>query len=279
MHLKKNVFRTRIALQLVVLAVLFLSGCHKDDGLQGSDPKPDPQNRAPAPFALLTPEIDEENASRNPSLSWEQATDPDGDTVVYDVYLDTEENPVTLIAKELNTTIYDFTENLQFNETYYWKVVAKDGKGASVESEVRSYHIKIPIKFLTQFLSTGDKQVPPISTSFSYSDGKAIELNNNGDIWEVTYAMANSHFSGFGRNQQTVLYLFTENKQQKSVELDEGASVSKWTFVYDTEERITAIILEGMSEGEGNWRSHAFWPRYLWWRNKISKLEQRVPHS
>ncbi|MFW6150778.1 MAG: C1 family peptidase [Chloroflexota bacterium] len=62
-------------------------------------------------------------------LSW-TGGDPDtGDTVTYDVYLDTADAS-TLVSNDRATTTYD-PGALAYDSTYFWKIVAEDNHGAS----------------------------------------------------------------------------------------------------------------------------------------------------
>jgi alpha-tubulin suppressor-like RCC1 family protein len=77
------------------------------------------------------------NQSANVSLQW-SVGDPDGDTLIYDVYLEEGDNtPDTLVlhgkpARSINPILAN-------NKTYYWKVVAFDDFGASTEGPVWNF--------------------------------------------------------------------------------------------------------------------------------------------
>ncbi|MDN5338816.1 MAG: hypothetical protein PWQ20_1886 [Thermotogaceae bacterium] len=71
-----------------------------------------------------------------PTLSW-QASDPDGDALTYDIYFGTSPNP-PLIKIGHNSNTYT-PGKLQSKTTYYWKIVAKDGKGGEKASTVSSF--------------------------------------------------------------------------------------------------------------------------------------------
>ncbi len=95
-------------------------------------------NNPPAAFNLLSPVNGAtDHLYIDFLLEWETATDPEGDTVTYDVILDTDTNPTTVISSDQTGTTYGPT--LSNGTTYYWKVVAKDGKGGTRESEVWSF--------------------------------------------------------------------------------------------------------------------------------------------
>ncbi|MEA2054029.1 MAG: hypothetical protein U9O96_02765, partial [Candidatus Thermoplasmatota archaeon] len=65
------------------------------------------------------------DVSINPTLSW-QCSDPDNDALIYDVYFGTSSNP-PLKASGITSTTYN-PGTLNYDTTYYWKVVANDGQ-------------------------------------------------------------------------------------------------------------------------------------------------------
>tara|TARA_B100001146_G_scaffold223545_1_gene238497 strand:+ start:5469 stop:6656 length:1188 start_codon:yes stop_codon:yes gene_type:complete len=92
-------------------------------------------NESPENFSLLTPENNSIDVVTLPLLSWEQSTDPDGDSVTYAVYLDQDEDPKTIIASDLSDTSFELSNPLEGNKVYYWKVIANDSE-LSKESEI-----------------------------------------------------------------------------------------------------------------------------------------------
>ena len=74
------------------------------------------------PVAEL-PENNSEDISVSTSLFW-FGNDPDADAVKYDVYLGTNTTP-SLLAENLEDNIFN-PINLEFNTTYYWKIVVTD---------------------------------------------------------------------------------------------------------------------------------------------------------
>lgn len=70
------------------------------------------------------------------NLVW-SGGDPDGDTVTYDIYFDTNPSPA-LKAEDLNETTYD-PGRLDFITTYYWKVEATDKYGYTTIGPIWSF--------------------------------------------------------------------------------------------------------------------------------------------
>ncbi|TGV04196.1 FISUMP domain-containing protein [Flavivirga rizhaonensis] len=70
-------------------------------------------------------------------LDWSDVTDPEGDAVSYDVYIDKQNTPTTLVA---TVTTSEYTPStLDINSAYYWYVVAKDAAGNSTPSRISGF--------------------------------------------------------------------------------------------------------------------------------------------
>jgi len=98
-------------------------------------------NAPPGPFSLLQLANESTDVVPTPTFNWETATDPDGDTVTYDFYLDNEADPTTLVAEDLTDTTFAVPDSMALSlvRGYSWKVVAKDGQGGETSSEVFSF--------------------------------------------------------------------------------------------------------------------------------------------
>jgi hypothetical protein len=85
-------------------------------------------NNAPAPFDLFSPVDGDQNVPLSPTLTWEQAVDPDGDPVTYDVYLeDINFSPGQISS--MNPNLFTIPLSLNYNTEYLWEVIAYDNKG------------------------------------------------------------------------------------------------------------------------------------------------------
>ncbi|MCK9212399.1 MAG: fibronectin type III domain-containing protein [Ignavibacteriaceae bacterium] len=105
--------------------IIIFSSCKKDD----SNPT-QPTNNAPSTPSNPIPIDGTTEVSRSPVLSW-TCSDPDaGDSVKYDLYLASVNPPNTLTASSWIYPNYSLT-GLDTNRTYYWRVTAKDSRGAS----------------------------------------------------------------------------------------------------------------------------------------------------
>ncbi|HLW32002.1 MAG TPA: lipocalin family protein [Aequorivita sp.] len=115
----------------IFLLSLALISCSTDDGV--------PANQAPKGFDLIEVADGATGVSLKPTLTWSAAADPDGDAVVYDLYVGTSNPPTSSIASNLTQTTFTLNTNLEINTAYYWRVVAKDGNGGETASSVYSF--------------------------------------------------------------------------------------------------------------------------------------------
>lgn len=109
----------------MVIFVILLANC----GLQILNTKPYiPSNPTPSDNAT--------GITINPTLSWE-CYDPDGDTLIYDIYFGTDSNPPLI---KLGHTSRSYSPGpLQYGSKYHWKIVAKDGRGGVREGLIWSF--------------------------------------------------------------------------------------------------------------------------------------------
>lgn len=96
---------------------------------QASIPPYPPYNPYPADGAT--------NQAFDVDISW-SGGDPDGDSVVYDVYFDTVYPPTNLVSSGQGSTFYDLAM-LGPTTPYYWKIVAWDEHGASTSGPIWSF--------------------------------------------------------------------------------------------------------------------------------------------
>ena len=94
-------------------------------------------NQPPESVLLLNPLDKATGVPTTVTFMW-QATDPDNDDLVYDLYLADNPDIFTLVAANISTSTFE-KSGLSYETTYYWKVVAKDGKGGVATSTVYSF--------------------------------------------------------------------------------------------------------------------------------------------
>lgn len=124
--------KTRFILMILLFGtIMSFTNCSKDD---------DVKNTAPTASNLASPANEATNVTRDLILTWEQSTDVEEDEITYDVYLGESENlsENELVASDMSELSYIPT-GIEFSKNYYWKVIAKDTKGASSSSSVFSF--------------------------------------------------------------------------------------------------------------------------------------------
>ena len=91
------------------------------------------------PFApeLISPSNGEDVSSDDITLQWE-ANDVDQDDLVYDIYIDTVDPPVTLVSEDQTETSFNF--NLGVSTIYFWRIIVKDENGGETVGQVWSFN-------------------------------------------------------------------------------------------------------------------------------------------
>lgn len=117
---------------ILIAFIALISSCTSDDD-------DSTKNQAPNSFNLIEVADGTTNSALNPIFSWNASTDPDGDAVSYDLYLDTTNPPTTLIAGKLSETNYTSEASLAHETTYYWSIAANDGNGGKTQSKVFNF--------------------------------------------------------------------------------------------------------------------------------------------
>jgi len=97
-------------------------------------------NYAPFPAEAVNPKRGENLTVVNNQIDLEwTASDIDEDIISYDIYLDTTENPTTLIGTTTETTLPSIP--VISNTLYTWKVVTHDSSNNSSSSEIFEFRI------------------------------------------------------------------------------------------------------------------------------------------
>lgn len=114
---------------ILLFLTITIAACSSDDD--------GPSNQAPDKAILLNPSNQAKDLEASEvELKWQATTDPDGDAVSYDIYLDTIHPPEAKIMGDISETSLKLTEDIEFDKTYYWSVVAKDESGAESNSNI-----------------------------------------------------------------------------------------------------------------------------------------------
>ena len=136
-------------------------------------------NHSPAIPQLISPANHAKSQNLTVSLNW-TSSDPDGDSLFYDVYMDTTSSPVKLVASNLPQNLF-VVSGLDSAKTYYWCVKAQDGLGLSSDlSTVYSF-------------STLGKMVILINESF---ESYAVNTFPSSGGWILQYNGAGNSYQG-----------------------------------------------------------------------------------
>ena len=106
-------------------------------------------------------------------LSW-SATDPDNDPLTYEVHLDTNDPPQEVVAIQ-SATSYDPPGDLAYSTTYYWQIIADDGRGGVTPGPVWSFSTAAP------------PNQPPNTPSSPLPSNSATNITTTTDLnWSAT---------------------------------------------------------------------------------------------
>jgi len=143
----------------------------------------------PPAINLTAPSRGTTITSVKPTLQWTADDADDGDSLTFDVYLDDNQNPVTLADD--NSAQRSFTTgSLIEGMTYYWKVVAGDGTDQTT-SEIWSFYInKKPLASINAD-STSIKEGEKVSFNASGS------TDEDGDVTEYNYTFGDGSSTGW----------------------------------------------------------------------------------
>lgn len=146
-------------------------------------------------------------------LEW-SCSDPDGDSLTFKVYFGTSSNPPLVDSYHTNESYY--TGTLLPDETYYWKIVAKDGEGGTTSGPIWRFETPETIKSWNNIVLHEDYWLYS-SPIYIGEDGRVF-----GNIylkdWDEDYGLE-------------VLFMTTSNYEN----FEEGNSYSAWHKSFYTE--------------------------------------------
>ena len=130
--------RIQVSPLLAILSfslLIGLSGCDndKDDDPPSNSPPSQPSDPVPADSAT--------DQSINIDLSW-ICSDPDGDSLTFDVHFGTTTNPQVVSSGQTETN-YNLGV-LENSATYYWQIVAHDNHTHTIAGPVWSFTTAVP---------------------------------------------------------------------------------------------------------------------------------------
>ena len=93
-------------------------------------------NYAPFPADLITPKSESSVNSGSIKFEWNGSDVDEGDSLTFDLYVDTNNPPTNKVKTNLSSSTTNVTLDAG---TYYWKIVTKDSKGSNSDSGVAMF--------------------------------------------------------------------------------------------------------------------------------------------
>ncbi|MCP4706729.1 MAG: hypothetical protein GY865_19195, partial [candidate division Zixibacteria bacterium] len=164
-----------------------------------------PANTPPNVPSLLTPT---DNATDiiafDITLSWIGGDSNAGDVVVYDVYCDTVNPPTRLFTRTADTSID--IDRLSIEQTYYWKVIARDSRNGVTEGPVWQFTtINTPPQIPSYNLPLNNSAIVPDNVYLSWQE--AIDRDTDDTIVDYDIYFGTSATPPlFAANQTELFY-------------------------------------------------------------------------
>lgn len=205
-------------------------------------------NDPPEQFNLISPSPGVEVTSTQPKLVWNNATDKEGDSVTYSVYVYSDAGLNTVVASatgllpgDNGMTPWVVTPALSNNTTYYWRVIARDANGADTSTPARPFLVKVG----SNHAPTSPGIVAPLVGGEVASNTVALTVNNavdsDGDTLtysfeldtSISFDSVNKRLSGplAGGNGQTIWTvnnLLENTRYYWRVKASDGHAESEW---------------------------------------------------
>ena len=160
-------------------------------------------------------------------ISW-TGGDPNGDTVYYNVYLGTDPTPDSgeLVSQHQTSTSYD-PGTLQFDRTYYWKIVANDGL-YTINGPI--WHFTTRSTYSIVNLDTGEAfaSIQDAIDDDDTIDGHTIKVYNG--IYYENNIVINKAIILLGENKDTTIVDGTEDFNRVFLINTDGVTISGFTI-------------------------------------------------
>ena len=186
LNLRYNLNVMKVSHLIMFLLSVITIGCKNDDNGSNSS------NTAPGVFNLIGVTDNAIQVDPFPNFNWEASTDPDGDSVTYDFYLDKNPDPSTLVAADLGSPSYSAFEQLNFLSQYFWKVIAKDGNGGVTSSTIFSFTTRklrlpnIPVPTSMVFDARFSQSAAAFQNKLWIIGGVVDGVGYDDDVWSTS---------------------------------------------------------------------------------------------
>ncbi|MCX6122430.1 MAG: SUMF1/EgtB/PvdO family nonheme iron enzyme [Ignavibacteriales bacterium] len=204
-------------------------------------------NNAPTVPANPFPTDNANSVSSPINLSW-SCNDPDGDTLIYDVYRGTVNPPTTIVATQESST-YIIQNDLVVNATYYWKIVARDKKGAITSGPIWRFTTTATFSYVSIAGGTFTARTTPITISSFKMDKYEVTYGLWTDVrnWALTHGYTNTDIpAGNNGNNGTIHHPVTQVNWYEVVKWCNARSEKEGlTPVYYTDSTQTTVYRTG----------------------------------
>ena len=217
-------------------------------------------NNPPSQPSYLYPQNGATGISINDDLGWSACTDP-GNTITYDVYFGTTTSP-PLVSPNQTATTYDNPVAMNFNTTYYWKIIAWDNHEASTSGPLWNFTTSInnpPNTTGNPNPANSSTNVPIIQT-LSWTggdpDGDPVTYNVYFGM-NTTPSMAVNNQSELSYGPLTLLYYKTYYWRIVAWD-NHGAFTNGSLWHFTTKRPTTVYVDDNFNENTPEWNSTRF---------------------
>ncbi len=141
------------------------------------------KNSSPNSPIILSPSANQQLSEPNVYFVW-QAEDPDGDSLVFDLYLTADSEQEQLIAENINTYFYQFN-SLEMGKNYTLRIVAKDQKGGESTSQIRFSTKVIPEEKVYLYSPSGEMGVTIYEVTDPNNPQEIATIDTPGNVTDV----------------------------------------------------------------------------------------------
>jgi len=192
----------------ILVLTAFLWSCGGSGG-DTPDPDPIPENKAPSVPSLVYPSANLLCIDNTINFSWNASTDPDGDTVSYEIQI-AKDNQFTQIVQSVSNSSTTRTISLDKGVAYYWRVSAKDSKNKSSSfSSANSFYTEG--EGVSNYLPFSPEVISPtlndvITGTSATLEWNASDVDNDPLTYDVYFGTVNPPTATVSTNQTTKTY-------------------------------------------------------------------------
>ncbi|NQU84158.1 MAG: fibrobacter succinogenes major paralogous domain-containing protein [Mariniphaga sp.] len=241
--------KTKFLLIMLIMVSLIFFSCSKDSTGPKNDKPDEPSNPSPADNST--------NISISQTLNW-SCSDPDDDPLTYDVYFGESTAP-PIVNDGQSSTTYD-PGTLNYETTYYWKIVAEDDNSNSTTGDVWEFTTTSGGTGTVTDIDGNVYQTIQIGDQEWMMENIEVTHYNNGDtIPEVTgnntwIGLTTGAYCNYGNNNAYVS-IYGRLYNWYSVDDSRGIAPDGWHVPTDDDWQILVDYLGGSSVAGGKMKS------------------------